>query len=365
MTTGAYDIVRYRPEHQDGVLDVLAGLWPYERAFSRQLFHWKHLENPHVESPLGIVALHHGEVAGFRGYFADRFSAGAKGPEVIVLHPCDTVVAPAHRNQGLSVAMGRLASAFDAARYRFFMNLSAGDNSRPGYLSLGFRPLAPRILLQRHGRNPYLWAMGAWSRRKESPVRPPRSGRIRFGRSGDIIVSDAPRPAEMAAIIAAEPVDGAVLRLSQDAAFFAWRYRNPVRRYTFYFRMDGDAVSAFAALDVSRDGICGSILDYGEAREGALADVLNYICTSGDFVALSALGYGVDARLGKVLRELAFVPVHTPKTLLKRGSVEALAPPILIRPVAENPGEDAFRVGELDMRRAEHWRLKPVCSDGA
>jgi hypothetical protein len=363
VSGGGCEIVRFGPGHFDGVLDVLAGLWPYEREFSARLFRWKHLENPHLDAPLGIVALHGGCVVGYRGYFADRFEAN--GEAIGVLHPCDTVVAPDHRNRGLSVAMGRLALEFDPARYRLFMNLSAGDNSRPGYLALGFRPLAPRVLLQRHGRNPVSWIRGAWSRRRENPARPDPSRRIRHGRFGDIVVADSPRPADMAAIVAAESRDGPALRLLQDERFFEWRYRNPVRRYAFYFRMEGDTARAFTVFDVSHDGICGSILDYAEARAGALAEILNFACRRRDFVALSALGYGVDARLAGILRAMSFVPVHTPKTLLRGGSVEAQAPPILIRPIADRYGDDAFRVGTLDMRRIADWRLKPICSDGA
>jgi hypothetical protein len=169
----------------------------------------------------------------------------------------------------------------------------------------------------------------------------------------------------MAAIIAAEPTDGPALRLKQDEAFFAWRYRNPVQRYAFYYRMEGEVACAFAVFDISADGRCGSLLDYGEARPGALGEALSHACTSRDFMALSALGYGLDARVLGLLRALGFTPVHTLKTLFKRGSVEALAPPILIRPIPAAFDDSAFRIGTLDMRRIADWRLKPICSDGA
>lgn len=365
MKQGDYEIVRYRAEHLEGVLTVLAGLWPYPRALAASLFRWRHLENPYVEAPLGIVALHRGTVVGFRGYFAHAYSPGDGRPDMVVLHPCDTVVDPGHRNQGLSVAMGKLASEFEPARYRLFMNLTAGDNSRPGYLALGFTPLAPRIVLMRRGLNPVVWLADAWSKRPTQPDRRPAPARVRHGRYGDILVTDQPRPGEMAAIIAAESPDGPALRLRQDEAFFGWRYRNPVQRYAFYYRMESGSARAFAVLDVSTDGRCASLLDYGEARTGLLREALHHACTSGDFVALSALGYGLDARAFRILRELGFRPVHTLKTLLKRGSVEALAPPILIRPIPSVFDDGAFRIGSLDMRRPGDWRLKPICSDGA
>lgn len=82
-------------------------------------------------------------------------------------------------------------------------------------------------------------------------------------------------------------------------------------------------------------------------------------------MALSVLGYGLDARVRKLLRALGFVPVHTLRSLSRRGSVESLAPPVLIRPIPEIFDEEAFRIGPLDFRCIDDWRLKPVCSDGA
>lgn len=365
MTSAGYEIAHYRPEHFDGVLSVLSGLWPWERELATRLFRWRHLENPYVDAPPGVVALRDGKVVGFRGYFAHAYTPGSGAPDVVVLHPCDTVVDPSHRNQGLSVAMGRLASDFDVSRYRFFMNLTSGDNSRPGYVALGFIPLAPRVVYLRNGFNPAVWLTDAWSRRPAKPDRKPAPSRVRHGRFGDVLVSGEARPADMAAVIAAEAPDGPALRLRQDEAFFTWRYRNPVQRYAFYYRMEGEIVSAYAVFDISKDARCGSLLDYGESRPGLLAGLLRHVCTSGDFVALSALGYGLDARMLGVLRALGFRPVHTVKSLFKRGSVEALAPPILIRPVPAKFEESAFRLGTLDLRRLSDWRLKPICSDGA
>jgi GNAT superfamily N-acetyltransferase len=364
MTAGAYEIVRFRPEHREGVLAALAGLWPYGPELCARFFEWRHVENPSATGVLGIVALHRGEPVGFRGYMADRFRTD-DGTDVGVLYPCDTVVAPGHRNQGLSVRMGKLASDFGKAGYRYFINLTSGRNSRPGYLSLGFQPLGKRVLWQRHGLNPLLWLVHAWSKRKDRAASSAARRRIRFGRFGQILVADAPRPADMAAIIAAEQPDGTALRVRQDAGFFAWRYRNPVRRYAFYFRMDGDTPRAYVVLDVSPDGRTGTILDYGGSREGALRPLLEHVCASRDFLALAAQGFGIDARLRDILGLLGFRPVHTTKTLLRRGTVDDLAPSVLFRPVASRFDEQEFRVGALDLRNPEHWRLKPICSDGA
>jgi hypothetical protein len=365
MSEVEYEIVHFRPGHLHGVLALLAGLWPFGPELGERYFRWRYQENPYATRVLGIVALKDGQPAGFRGYVAAGFTAGEAGGSVGVLYPCDTVVAPEHRNRGLSLAMGKLASEYGREGFRFFLNLTSSRSSRPGYLSLGFRPLAKRVLLQRRGRNPLRWAVHAWSKRADRAAAPAARRRIRFGRSADILVAEAARPAEMAAIASAEPRPVPALRLRQDAGFFAWRYRNPVRQYAYYFLMDGDVARAYAVLDVSPDGRCGSILDYGESADGQLRRLIDHVCRGGDFRVLSALSYGIDARLAEILQACDFEPVHTVKTLLRRGTVNELAPSVLFRPVAESLTEDSFRIGALDLRKPEHWRLKPICSDGA
>jgi hypothetical protein len=364
MTPGEYEIAVFRPEHLDGVLDVLRGIWPYDRETLARFFHWRHVENPYTDAVRGIVALHRGKPVGFRGYMAGRFTADAAGMDVDVLYACDTVVSPEHRNQGLSTSMGKSASEFGKAGYRAFLNLTNSANSRPGYRSLGFQPFGKRVLLLRDGWNPLRWAVCALSKDQFNTGGAYAPGRMRFGRAGDVLATEAPRPAEMAAIIAADKPEPGVLHVKQDAAFFAWRYRNPVRRYAFYYQMEGETECAYLVLGISPDARTARILDYGEAREGALRRILRQVCNRREFMALSTFGYGVDARLRRILDELRFIPVHTPRSLFKRGSVEALAPPILFRPVGESTA-DELRMGALDLRNPEHWQLKPICSDGA
>jgi hypothetical protein len=80
--------------------------------------------------------------------------------------------------------------------------------------------------------------------------------------------------------------------------------------------------------------------------------------------AILILGASCDSRFATKLL-LAGQPVHSTKTLLRRGTVDDFAPSVLFRPVASRLDEQEFRVGALELRNPEHWRLKPICSDGA
>ena len=365
MTDTEYEIAHFRPDHEAQVLEVLKELWAQGDATRAKLFRWKYLENPHADRPLGIVALHNGRVVGFRGYFADRFVLDGHNDNIGVLHPGDTCVDPGHRNKGLSVAMGRLAMQYDTSKYRLFMNMSCSKSSLPGYLQLGFQPLAKRVRLMQHGQNPLRWLSHIWQRRPSAQVRPLTDSRIEFGRFGNILVTDSPLPAEMASIIEAQGHAKAVLRLHQDQAFFAWRYRNPVQKYVFYFLLDGDVVCGYVAVGISANNLGGEILDYGGRDDQALREILSYIDRNRHFMALSVFSYGIDDRLRKVLTDLRFSAVHSLQTFLKKGSTEKLAFPILIRPTAKSFTEKEFMIDGIDLRNIDSWQLKPICSDAA
>ena len=142
-------------------------------------FGWKYEQNPHAEKLLGIVALHEGKVVGFRGYSSARWHTGT-GRTMHVLVPGDTCVDAKHRQKGLSVAMGKLAMADYAATYQLFLNLSCTRNSLPGYLRLGFAPLADKVYLSRYGPLGLAWYV--MSSKKQLPL---TNARIRCGRFGD------------------------------------------------------------------------------------------------------------------------------------------------------------------------------------
>jgi hypothetical protein len=147
-----YEIAHYRPEHRDGVVRVLGQVLGGDAAANARYFAWKYEQNPHAERPLGIVALHQGQVVGFRGYRPARWHTGQRQPMPMrLLVPGDTCVDAGHRRKDLSVAMGRLAMADFAADYRLFLNLSCTRESLPGYLRLGFAPLTDKVYLSRHG----------------------------------------------------------------------------------------------------------------------------------------------------------------------------------------------------------------------
>lgn len=320
-----------------------------------QYFEWKYDENPNTASPLGMVALHKGRVAGFRGYFANRFRIPEKGEPLIVLSPGDTCVHPDHWRKGLSVAMGKAAMDNYADEYKIFLNMTCSKASLPGYQRMGFYPLEKKVYISKYslfGLIKCVLSAGGITRAE--------TGRIALGEFGRILVSDRPKPLGMKSVVTGQDREGSKIELSQEENFFRWRFANRRNRYVFYYRMEGKSVLGYVVVGVSQNNRRGYILDCGETGSPAIAEILRYIIEARHYDMLSIYTFCLNDVLRETLRGLHFKTKSLARILERRVQGEL---PLLIRPVKEKYTEHDFYLGEMDMRKIENWSLKPICSD--
>ena len=350
MLSPEYDIAQFGPEHGQQVLDLLSQLWGEERQANLAHFHWKYKANPYADRLLGIVALRGDRVVGFRGYMATEWRTGEGDPPVFASTPGDTCVHSDHRRQGLSVAMGRFAMEAYVDRYRFFLNLTAGGNSCPGYRRMGFEPLHDKTCLNRYGPIG-LCRFLLFARRSGRP-------RVPLGSDGDLLFSDAARPEDMAAVIAAQPERPGRMTLHQDERFFRWRFANPQARYVFGYCVHGGELTGYVVLGVALNGRRAHVLDAADRDGHSIGIILTQLAEH--FDVLSFYHFAADDRLSPVLRESGFQ---------SRGLLAWLEQriygvfPILVRPVRAAASEHDWLVNGLDIRKRENWAMKGLCSD--
>jgi hypothetical protein len=349
-----YEIRHYRTELRDGVVSVLGQLVGGDRVATERYFAWKYEQSPHAEHPLGIVAVHQGQVVGFRGYSPARWHTG-RCHTMHLLVPGDTCVDSNHQRKGLSVAMGQLATAEYAADYRLFLNLSCTRNSLPGYLRLGFAPLADKVYLSRYGSfglARYLLASGL--------QRPIPAAIIRYGRFGDVSVTDAPLPAQMAAVIARRPHPTSRFHLCQEEEFFRWRFAGSADKFVFYFRHVGADITAYLAVAVTPIGHRGYVIDHADSDGESCSRLIEFVVERRDFSVLSVFAHTVGDTLATPLRHIGFRAGGLMGALEKkvRGNL-----PVLVRPVRAEVTEADWFIDGQDVRKQENWAIKGVCSD--
>src|SRR5262245_35605196 len=249
--SGRHTIARYAPRFKDQIAELQTHLWSGDLAANRAYFEWKYERNPYQREPLVHLALAEGRVVAMRGLCGARWEVGGV-PEPLDW-PCatDLVVAPGHRNQGLFAKLSRAALDDLAARgSEYVVSLSAFHETRLLSLASGWRSvgsMAPagrrrwHAALARRVQGTLARHRLAWRFADARPFGAPagvafarldRIGRRRIGSGGIVSVAQAPRPEAMADLVTQLGHDGRV-RHVRDAAFFAWRYANPLQEYRF------------------------------------------------------------------------------------------------------------------------------------
>jgi GNAT superfamily N-acetyltransferase len=215
----AFSVRPYRDADEALVLDLLSetlGGGPTGER-SSDFFRWKHLENPFGRSYM-IVAEADGRIVGLRSFMRWRFLAGTlplRGVRAV-----DTATHPDFQGRGIFSRLTREALDDLAGETDFVFN-TPNENSLPGYLKMGWRPV---------GKVPI-------SVRVRRPVR--LLTRFRSGKSGSR--GSRPRPpidAETAAEALLDP--GLPLLLAdaserrddriatrRDIEHLRWRYGSP------------------------------------------------------------------------------------------------------------------------------------------
>jgi GNAT superfamily N-acetyltransferase len=380
MMHAGYEINLYQPALMHQVVDLLHYHWGNNHDNNLSYFKWKYVDNPFTDSPLGIVALHKGEVVGFRGYFATRWQIREKDYKITVLCPGDTCVHPDHRMKGLSVTMGNMAMKEYESKYKIFLNLSAWKNSVPGYLKMGFVPLSDKTYLTRltnplgmlfpvklvslldrtHLKSLYrLIKKYLLESKTKSEL---CEKKITFGEFYNIVVADSPRAEEMYSVISKQDCDGRKISLLQDERFFRWRFNNKRNKYVFYYSRKNNITTGYIVMRISKNNRFGYIVDYAENDSAALKNILQYIIKAKHFDILLIFNCSLSDSILQILKGLRFKK----KSLLQIGKkIVKGVWPLLVRPVKKKYFEGDWFIEGLDVRKIENWEIKEICSDGA
>jgi glycosyltransferase involved in cell wall biosynthesis len=133
-------IERGRPEHEAEILSLLASsLGATDDESYRRFFRWKHLENPFGASPVWI-AFDGDRMAGFRTML--RWEFVRNGAIVHAVRAVDTATHLDYRGIGVFTVLTRRALEDLAEEGTAFVFNTPNDQSRPGYLKMGWEVVA-------------------------------------------------------------------------------------------------------------------------------------------------------------------------------------------------------------------------------
>ncbi|MGQ0701601.1 MAG: hypothetical protein ACT4PM_00540 [Gemmatimonadales bacterium] len=370
---GKYEILRYRPEHRDGLLQLHRELWSSDLALNDAYFRWEYESNPYDSEVEVYVAAHRGRVVGTRGFPGSRWEAGIPRREFAVVCAEDLVIAPAHRDRGLFTALMRASLADVAARrpeVGLALSLSGGPITVVGQRAMGWNSLgslepvalrSPRYRRIRRWRYRlsqvrFLWRFSR-SRWLNLPCRFDRLDlHAAAGRLGGVRVTAVAEVGAMAELLTSLAHDGRV-RHVRDARYFGWRFRNPLREYRFLYaggpRLDGYLVLSRSLSDRDLNPPV-QVADW-EARTPEVARALFDAALTGEFPAVAAWIAALPREMGQVLKEKGFVPAEQART--GRGARCALA-----LPLRNGANETEWALRGTASFAPENWDLRMLYS---
>jgi GNAT superfamily N-acetyltransferase len=372
-----YDVVPYEPELEPEIVRLQQHFYR-DAARSAAYFRWKYAENPFLDQTILQLAVSAGRVVAMRGMFGAVWQVD--DPSTRHLLPCadDFVVDPEHRNRGVARLVLEATVAEGARRdLRFALSFSAGPVTYVNSLATGWRAVGSYRTVQRErpSKGPPRWirqVTGRWLRRLRlrgalDRVRSslPAASRGPFDRldrasrhDGRISLSRVPRPQDMAALIARLPWDGRI-RHVRDAAYLAWRFRNPMREYRFLFCDDG-GLQGYLVLQRSllddADPELVNVADWEAADGHVAAALLRAALDRGGFVCVQAWSIGIASERRDVLDAHGFVPAE-------ESGIRARSRGLLVRRLAD--ADERWSLGSRDLLRIDDWDLRMLYSMSA
>ncbi len=278
----------------------------------REFFRWKHEENPAGRSP-AWVAEDGGEVVAFRTFL--RWSFLRRGETIAMGRAVDTATHPAYQGRGLFRRLTLQAvEDLSAAGVDAIFN-TPNEQSRPGYLKMGWHELGRPTIGMRPatlGRLPILRQARTAAEKWSEPCA--------IGEPAAQVLQD---PA-VAALGADLPVTG--WSTPRSAAYLAWRYSFEPLQYR--------AIEAGGGLVIFR------VRRRGPAREVAIVE---WLAPRPDRAALGRL----VREAGDYAMGIGLGATHGVLPLRHRGPIVTWRP--LARPAVPSLGDLAFSLGDLEL----------------
>ena len=246
---------------EPGILELLSASlqWDRDERFE-SFFRWKHYESPFGPSP-AWVALVGDRVVGFRVWLRWRFVQSGEQWEAV--RAVDTATHPDFQGRGI---FRRLTmQSIECLRERDVAHVfnTPNDNSRPGYLKMGWEQVGELPVVVRF-RSPAAAVRAARSRASSSAER--WSIPTELAQPADEVLSDAGLIDEF---IKARPDDGAI-RTKVDAEFLRWRYGFGPLHYRGVLTDGGLALFRLRRRGTGVECVVGNVLATSRRAEQAL-----------------------------------------------------------------------------------------------
>jgi acyl carrier protein/GNAT superfamily N-acetyltransferase len=371
-----YDVVPYRPEKMDEVVELHANFWG-DISLSAAYLEWKYERNPYPGESRIYLALSEGKPVGMRGIYGALLEAGSPPQRFLGLHADDLVVAPGHRGRGVQMKIMR--AVFDDLREKsceYLFSLSAGAVTRFTSRAMGWRNVghvgevrrvSPRVDRLRRLRESLSgirffrgYADGIRRLEEKSVLSDIRGRKIKrpIKVGPHVSLWADPRPVEMARLVERMPYDGRI-RHVRDCAYFTWRFQNPVHKYWFLFWEEPDLEGYLVLQEYmakNMDKTVTNIVDWEASNERIRAGLLKAALRLGHFPDLRIWSGTLPDRAKALLADAGFRPEED------ESGINDQRKRILVKPLLEGTPESSWVLADRRWLDLADWDVRMVYS---
>lgn len=328
---------RYNPQYKKQVIDLLDGLWHFDREEKLRYFKWKYEDNPFTDDVAGFIALDGEKVVAFRGYMVQPMRMG--NMDFLNAQLADTVTDSNYRRMGLfrSITQFSINELEKDRRFGVSLNSSSGGPTLNGYLKLDWRPLSEREHLFRISFNGLV-------RRFIRRVRPFEEAEEKKSNLS-FILSKENRPKEISSL----PFDYSRISHSHTTEYYDWRMRNPHNKFVYAYLYRDEALTAYYIL-VDLGGGRYDIVDFNGTDKKSLRQLLDFFCRKTAPLYISLWTVGKTNVIYQNRSAFGFLPLNAVLRHLRNFK----KPPFLVR---------GFNDRGVDIYEENAWNINKIIAD--
>ncbi len=339
-----YKFRPFQPEDLAQIEHSMCRLYSSPLQASRDYLRWKYVDNPYSERPLIVVAEYEGNVAGQYTYTPLGWRNSATGSEETILAPGGAFVLPEHRCKGLFSRMMSFGWEWLSPDYRGFLNTSSTSNSARIYEKFGAYPLADRLFLDSCSYPGLMHYCLNYRKKNQS--------KVKHGEYSGILVTDEVFGEDMSRIASRRTLSGSAVELKRDGIFYGWRYRNPAKKYTFYYDGYPGEITGYVVVSHNSNNLRGYIVDYGQTDAFSLGRILRCLKERSHYDILSIYEFCVDEEFLESAAACGFKKDRAVRCLEQK--VTPFYPLFLIK---TGESDNGWFWDGLDLRMINNWRM--------
>ena len=376
----SYEVVSYRPEFRDQVIELQKHLWSQDTALNAEYFDWKYEGNPFVSHVPIYLAVFDDQVVGMRGFMGAEWQVGTSSDPFRCLCACDLVVTPSHRGRGLfRKIMAPAMKDLSDRGHPMALNLSASPITFLSSLKTGWQ------LVGRYRA----WHWQTRSKTVATVVHKLMDGKLGLWRFADrrlpLIERNNPDGLRRLAnyFDGAGPIDGMTFRYGNDPDmdqmialrqglipddgrirhtmgkdYLEWRYQNPASEFAFLYAGD-QPLKGYLVLHRKKlsdpDDI--SIADWQADSPDTLCKMIHAVQGSGAVDRLIIWSATLSEDVVAVLRSLSFQAFDD-----TRG-IQGFTPGVIYSPTGTQTTEQVCEFTGCNLSDLATWDLRMIYSD--